>query len=95
MPLSKRDTNQVLFVEMNCSDQQWTEKGCATMEHSGKLLFRRLNPSPVVPRLNQTPSSRRRIPSCADKMKSPHSIVTSYNSNHLQAIATDDIPDSL
>lgn len=41
-----RDTNQVLFIEMNCRDRQWTETGRASMENSGKLLFRFLNPAP-------------------------------------------------
>lgn len=41
-----RDTNQVLFVEMNCREKRWTEAGRGTMDNQGKILFRHLTPFP-------------------------------------------------
>ena len=48
-----RDTNQVLFMEMDCRDKQWLEVGRGVMDRSEKILFRHLNfapaPRPVEP----------------------------------------------
>ena len=35
------DTNQLLLVEMNCKEGQWTETGRGVMDQNGKVLFRR------------------------------------------------------
>lgn len=42
-----RDTSQVLFIEMSCREKRWTETGRGSMDSNGKILFRRLNTSPV------------------------------------------------
>ena len=43
-----RDTNRVLFVEMNCREKQWTEAGRSVTDQNGRVLFRHLNHSPTA-----------------------------------------------
>jgi hypothetical protein len=40
------NTNQVLFVEMNCKKLQWKETGRGVMDKNGKILFRRTSLMP-------------------------------------------------
>lgn len=37
------ETNRVLFVKMNCRDQQWNETGRGVMDQNNRILFRHLN----------------------------------------------------
>ena len=41
-----RDTNQVLYVEMDCAKKRWTEAGRGVIDKDGKTVFRHLNPYP-------------------------------------------------
>ncbi len=40
-----RETNQVLFIELDCHAHNWTETGRGVMDPEGKILFRLLSPS--------------------------------------------------
>lgn len=42
-----RDTNKVLFVEMNCREKLWTKRGGAVMNKDNKVLFKHINPFPA------------------------------------------------
>lgn len=48
-----RDTNEVLFLEMNCRERQWKKLWSGFMNQDGKILFRRPNlttaPQPINP----------------------------------------------
>lgn len=47
------DTNQVLFVEINCREKQWTEASRGVIGQNEKVLFRHLStiptPHPIEP----------------------------------------------
>lgn len=41
-----RDTNRVIYIELNCRDRQWQETGRGVTDMSDQPLFHYLNPSP-------------------------------------------------
>lgn len=43
---SGRDTNQILYIEMDCDHRRWIEVGRGVMDQGGKTLFRHLAPAP-------------------------------------------------
>lgn len=42
-----RDTNQVMFIEMDCRNNQWRRVGNGAMDQNDKLLFRQLTDSSI------------------------------------------------
>jgi hypothetical protein len=50
-----RDTNGVLFVEMNCQERQWKKLWSGSMDQDGKILFRRPSLSPASQPITSDP----------------------------------------
>lgn len=45
-PDESHETNKVLFVEMDCRKQQWTEAGTGVMGQDNRIIFRHVNLAP-------------------------------------------------